>query len=88
MPALAQSFPSKAIQLVAPYSSGGASEVTARLVAGKMSVAMKAPVVVDNRPGANGSLAADLVARAPADGYTLLMANGGRTLSARASTRT
>jgi tripartite-type tricarboxylate transporter receptor subunit TctC len=76
-PAHAGSFPSNPIKLVVPYPPGGASDVTARLVADKMQASLKVPVVVENRPGANGNLAADLVARAPADGYTLLMANVG-----------
>lgn len=75
--AMADTFPSKAIQLVVPYPPGGASDVTARLLADKMTASLKVPVVVENKPGANGNLAADLVARAPADGYTLLLANVG-----------
>lgn len=75
--ARADTFPSKAIQLVVPYPPGGASDVTARLLADKMSASLKVPVIVENKPGANGNLAADLVARAPADGYTLLLANVG-----------
>lgn len=77
LPALAQGFPVRPIQLVVPYPPGGASDVTARLLADKMSASLKVPVVVDNKPGANGNLAADLVARAPADGHTLLLANVG-----------
>lgn len=77
LPALAQGFPARPIQLVVPYPPGGASDVTARLLADKMSASLKVPVVVDNKPGANGNLAADLVARAPADGHTLLLANVG-----------
>lgn len=76
-PAQADTFPSNPIKLVVPYPPGGASDVTARLLADKMQKSLKVPVVVENRPGANGNLAADLVARAPADGYTLLMANVG-----------
>jgi tripartite-type tricarboxylate transporter receptor subunit TctC len=77
LPALAQGFPAKPIQLVVPYPPGGASDVTARLLADKLSAGLKVPVVVENRPGANGNVAADLVARAPADGHTLLFANVG-----------
>jgi tripartite-type tricarboxylate transporter receptor subunit TctC len=76
-PAHADTFPSNPIKLVVPYPPGGASDVTARLLADKMQGSLKVPVVVENRPGANGNLAADLVARAPADGCTLLMANVG-----------
>lgn len=76
-PAYADSFPNGPIKLVVPYPPGGASDVTARLLADKMQRSLKVPVVVENRPGANGNLAAELVSRAPADGYTLLMANVG-----------
>lgn len=73
----AQTYPSGPIKLVVPYPPGGASDVTARLLAEKLQGSLKVTVVVENRPGANGNLATDLVAKAPADGYTLLMANVG-----------
>lgn len=77
MPALANTFPKDTIRIVVPYPPGGASDVTARILAEKMQGALKVPVIVENRPGANGNIAADAVARSPADGYTLLMANVG-----------
>ena len=77
-PARAQeAYPSKPIRLVVPYPPGGASDVTARLLGQKMTESWGQQVVIDNRPGANGILALEHVARQPADGYTLLLANLG-----------
>ncbi|MFI5444337.1 Bug family tripartite tricarboxylate transporter substrate binding protein [Polaromonas sp. UC242_47] len=75
--ALAQDYPNKSIQFVVPYPPGGASDVVARIIALKLGESLKQPVVVDNRPGANGIIALNHVAKAPADGYTLLMGNVG-----------
>ena len=75
--AAAQDFPTRAVRIVVPYPPGGASDVTARLLAQKLSEAWNQQVVVDNRPGANGILALDHVAKQPGDGHTLLMANLG-----------
>ena len=74
--AMAQAdFPSKAIKLVVPYAPGGSTDVLARALATHLSASLKQPVVVENKPGANTRIAATAVARAPADGYTLLMAS-------------
>jgi tripartite-type tricarboxylate transporter receptor subunit TctC len=75
--ALAQAWPSKSIRFVIPYPPGGASDVTARTLGIKLSEALGQPVVIDNRPGANGIIALENVAKSPPDGYTLLMANLG-----------
>lgn len=69
----AQSFPQKNIRFVVPFPPGGATDALARILAEPMSEAYGQPVVIDNRPGAGGNIAADLVARAPADGYTIIM---------------
>jgi len=73
--AWAQTWPAaKPIRLVIPFPAGGATDIIGRQVAQKLSVALGQQVVVDNKPGAGGAIGSDLVAKAPADGYTLLMA--------------
>lgn len=69
----AQAYPNKTIRLIAASAPGGSVDFVGRLLAQKLSVAMGQPVVVENRAGAAGNIAADFVARAPADGYTLLL---------------
>ena len=76
-PAPAQDYPARQVRIVVPYPPGGASDITARLLAQKLSEFWRQQVVVDNRPGANGIVALEHVARQPGDGYTLLMANLG-----------
>lgn len=75
----AQSFPSKPIKLVIGFTAGGAGDFIARSLAEHMSKAFSQPVVVENRAGASGTLAAALVARSPADGYTLFLPSDGNT---------
>ena len=70
-PAIA-AYPDHSVRLIVPYSAGGAADVQARLVAAKLSSYMGQAVVVENRPGASGTIGAGFVAHAPADGYTLL----------------
>ena len=72
-PALGQSFPSKQIRLVVPYSAGGGADTTARLIAPKLQEALGQTVVIDNKPGAGGAIGDDTVAKAALDGYTLLI---------------
>ena len=73
----AQMFPSKTIHFVVPYGSGGSPDVMSRVLAQKLSENIGQPVVVDNRPGAGGIIAAEAVAKAAADGYTLFIADTG-----------
>ena len=74
----AQAWPAKqTIKFIVVYPAGGASDVTARLIATKLSEAIGQTVVVENKPGANGIIATEYVAKAAPDGYTLLMANLG-----------
>ncbi len=70
----AQEFPSRPLRFIVPYPPGALTDVLARAIGDRLSTALKQPVVVENRAGAGTLLGADLVARAPADGYTLLMA--------------
>jgi tripartite-type tricarboxylate transporter receptor subunit TctC len=72
-PALAQAYPSQQIRFIVPYSPGGLPDTVARVVAKKLTERIGQSVVVDNRPGANGVVAAQAVMSSPADGYTLLV---------------
>jgi len=74
---LAQSFPTRPIKFIVPYPPGGASDVTARVLGQKLAEAYGQPVVVENRPGANGNIALAEVAKAAPDGYTIVMGNVG-----------
>jgi len=75
--ALAQTYPAKPIRLVVPFSPGGAADLTARTLGQKMSEQLGQPIVIDNKPGANGVLGIDAVAKSAPDGYTILLTDRG-----------
>jgi tripartite-type tricarboxylate transporter receptor subunit TctC len=75
--AAAQTFPTRPVRIVVPFTPGGANDVIARVVAQKLTEQLGQQVLVDNRGGAGGAIGAEMVARSPADGYTLLLANPG-----------
>lgn len=75
--ARAQGYPEKPIRIVVPFSPGGGTDITTRAFAPPLSATLGQPVVVDNRPGAGGLIGSTLVAKSPADGYTLLVASTG-----------
>ena len=78
---LAQTYPTKPVKIVVAFSAGGGTDAVARALADRVSGKLKQPVVIENRPGANGMIAADYVARAPKDGYTMLFTINSLVLS-------
>ena len=74
-PASAQSYPTKAVRLVVPQPPGGGNDTIARMIANKLTQSLKQQVIVDNRAGAGGLIAAELIAKSPPDGYALLLGN-------------
>src|SRR3954447_1193826 len=71
-PVDAQSYPSKAVRMVVPVAPGGSSDILGRVIGQRLSEQLNVPVVTDNRPGGTAVVGSEVVARAPADGYTLL----------------
>lgn len=80
--AAAQNYPVKAVRIIVPYPAGGTSDILARLLSTKLNDVFGQTIIVDNRPGANGNIGADLVAKSAPDGYTMLLADlGALTIS-------
>ena len=83
-PVQAQSYPTKPIKAIVPFAPGSATDQIGRAFAAKMSEQLGQPIVVENKPGVNGMLGADTVAKSPADGYTLLIGTTAPTRRSRA----
>jgi tripartite-type tricarboxylate transporter receptor subunit TctC len=76
-----QGYPTKPIRMIVPYAPGGGSDIVARIVGQKIADTLAQPIIIDNRPGAAGMLGTDIAANAPADGYTLLLADSSFTIN-------
>src|SRR5438034_619776 len=79
--AQAQTWPSKPVRYVVPFPPAGATDILARIMAERISGPLGQPIVVENRPGAAGNVGTEMVARAPADGYTILQATAAQAIS-------
>jgi tripartite-type tricarboxylate transporter receptor subunit TctC len=79
--AAAQTYPSRPVRLIVPFPPGGAADILARLIGNKVSEQMGQPLVVENRPGAGGTLGADAAAKSPLDGYTILHNTNGAAIA-------
>jgi len=80
--ALAQGYPNKAVHLIVPFTAGSATDILARTFGQKLSEAWGQPVIVENRPGAGGTIGAAVVAKSPPDGYTLLVHSAAQAYNA------
>jgi tripartite-type tricarboxylate transporter receptor subunit TctC len=79
--AAAQSYPGKPVRMLVPFPPGGGTDYTARLISQKLTEIWGQQVIVDNRPGASTTIASEIVAKAPADGYTLIMGSTNHTIN-------
>ena len=81
VPARAQDYPTQTVRIVVPFAAGGAVDSLARIIGAKLTEIWKHPVIVENKPGGAGNLAADTVAKAAPDGYTILLTTNGLAIS-------
>ena len=81
VPALAQAYPAKPIRFLVPFAPGGGNDVVARLIGGRFSEVWNQQVIVDNRGGAGGNIAAEIAARSPPDGYTIFLFNSANAIA-------
>ena len=81
LPAQAQEFPNRLVRIVVPYPAGGGVDAMARALGDNLSQIWKQPVIVENKPGASTMIGGETVARAPADGYTLLLTSNSSITS-------
>ena len=77
----AQTYPTRQVRVVVPFPPGGTSDILARTIGARLSAPLGQPVVIENRPGAGGNIAADHVAKSPPDGYTLIMGTSSLAIS-------
>jgi tripartite-type tricarboxylate transporter receptor subunit TctC len=80
--AWAQAYPSRPVRLIVPVAPAGATDITARLIGQWLSERLGQPIIIENRPGAGTNIATEMVVRAPADGYTLLMFGASAAINA------
>jgi tripartite-type tricarboxylate transporter receptor subunit TctC len=81
LPAVADDYPSRPVKLIVPFGAGGPTDIYTRAVAEELQKALKQPFVMENRPGAGTTIGTEFVAKAPPDGYTLLMISGTQTVN-------
>jgi tripartite-type tricarboxylate transporter receptor subunit TctC len=83
----ADTYPARPVRMIVPYPPGGGSDLTGRTIAQKLTDSLGQTIVVDNRPGATGLIGTELAAKAPADGYTIILADAPHTINALVYTR-
>ena len=82
--ALAQPYPNRVVKVVVPFGTGATSDIVARMISDRLTVAMGQPFIVENKPGAGGTIGTEFVAKAPPDGYTLVLSTAATPITASA----